>query len=94
MTRSAPSDVTSGALRPLVTAVTSAPSCFASWIAAVPTAPDAPLTSTEVPGPIATCVKKHCAVMPPNTSVTASSKVMVSRAPVIGPSAGTHTYSA
>jgi len=51
MTSSAPRLVTSAAFGRLVTAVTTAPRSFASCTAQVPTAPEAPLTRTVVPGP-------------------------------------------
>src|SRR3954471_8904927 len=50
MTSSAPRDRTRSAWLPLHTPVTVAPSATASWTAIVPTAPDAPTTSTRWPG--------------------------------------------
>src|SRR4051812_39366746 len=50
MTRSAPRARACSTFRVLHTAVTSAPNTFASWIAYVPTPPDAPLISTFCPG--------------------------------------------
>ena len=42
-------DRTSSRLAVLQTPVTTAPKCFASWTAAVPTPPDAPTTATRSP---------------------------------------------
>ena len=74
MTWSAPRLRTRSALAPLVTPVTVAPTCFASWTALVPIAPDAPLTRTRVPGPtVALSRRKNSAVVPPKSTPAASS---------------------
>ncbi len=76
MTRSAPSSVTSATFAALVTPVTVAPRCLASWTAIVPTAPEAPLTSTLVPGPtVALSRRKNSAVVAPNNNPAASSSL-------------------
>ena len=57
-----------------MTPVTWAPRCLASCTAALPTAPEAPLTSTRLPGPVHTRLRNARAVMPPKTTLTASAK--------------------
>jgi hypothetical protein len=86
--------VISEAFAALATPVTLAPRCLASWTAFVPTAPEAPFTSTDVPGPTdALSREKNNAVVPPNSSPAASSWVTPDglRASFF---AGTATYSA
>ena len=71
-TSCAPSERTRSALRWLQTPVTCAPARWASCTAALPTAPEAPLTSTRLPGP--TRSRRKCrAVLPPKRIAAACS---------------------
>src|SRR5665647_118042 len=64
ITWSAPSERTSSTFRPLQTPVTSAPSALAICTAKCPTPPDAPLTSTRLPGRTFATRIPHSAVRP------------------------------
>src|SRR5260221_269051 len=90
----APGDLTNSMFAVLHTAVTSASKCLASCTAAVPTPPEAPLTSTFSPLLSFALLKKSNAVVPPEDIAAASSKVRLAGFSTTAPSSGMHLYSA
>ena len=94
MTLVAPSDCTSATLVVLVTPVTSAPRCLPSCTMAVPTAPDAPTTRSVSPDLTRALRRKSSAVVPPNESDAASSRVRLAGLSAIAPFSGITRYSA
>jgi len=78
---------------PLHTPVTEPPKCLASWTAAAPTAPDAPLISTDCPGRRrALSRRKYSAVA--SASAAASAKLTTEGIGATAPASGRQTYSA